>query len=468
MAQSHLQDKKMNKKMTFWSIVLLTINSVIGTGIFLSPGGVAKQAGSMAPWIYICAAAFAAVLAITFAAASKYVVKNGAAYSYAKAAFGDNVGMYVGITRFVSASIAWGVMATAVVKNALSILGMDAKDKMLITVGFLVLMGILIIINLVGTGFLTWISNLSTIGKVSALVITIVSGILIIMMTGQNRMSEVDMLQNAAGEKLVPALTATTFVTALISAFYAFTGFESAASGSADMENPEKNLPRAIPLAIGIIALIYFGIVLVAMMINPVALVQSEEVVVLASVFDNALIKNIIVLGALVSMFGINVAASFHTPRVCEAMANDGIMPSILGQRTKKDVPLNAFIVTAVLAIVVPMSFGYDMQGIMIISSIARFVQFIVVPLGVICFFMGKTKGEVLPANKNLLTDVVFPAISVLLTLLLLYKFNWKGQFSVKNAEGVSVLNWYAISAMLIGYVLLPALLFVYSRRKKV
>ncbi len=46
MAQSHLQDKKMNKKMTFWSIVLLTINSVIGTGIFLSPGGVAKQTGS--------------------------------------------------------------------------------------------------------------------------------------------------------------------------------------------------------------------------------------------------------------------------------------------------------------------------------------------------------------------------------------------------------------------------------------
>ena len=61
------------KKMTFWSIVFLTINSIIGTGIFLSPGGVSKQAGSFAPFIYICAAIFAAVLAVTFAAASKYV-----------------------------------------------------------------------------------------------------------------------------------------------------------------------------------------------------------------------------------------------------------------------------------------------------------------------------------------------------------------------------------------------------------
>ena len=30
-------------KLGFWSIVLLTINSIIGTGIFLSPGGVAMQ-----------------------------------------------------------------------------------------------------------------------------------------------------------------------------------------------------------------------------------------------------------------------------------------------------------------------------------------------------------------------------------------------------------------------------------------
>ena len=78
----------MNKKLGFWSIVLLTINSIIGTGIFLSPGGVAKSAGSLAPVLYICAAIFAAVLAVTFAAASKYVNKSGAAYAYTRGAQG--------------------------------------------------------------------------------------------------------------------------------------------------------------------------------------------------------------------------------------------------------------------------------------------------------------------------------------------------------------------------------------------
>ncbi len=457
----------MNKKMKFWSIVFLTINSVIGTGIFLSPGGVTKQAGSMAPFIYICAAVFAAVLAVTFAAASKYVVKNGAAYSYAKAAFGTNTGMFIGVTRYVSASIAWGVMATAVIKNALSILGMDSKNLVNVTVGFLVLMLILFIINVKGTAFLTLISDLSTAGKVAALAITIVAGIVIILITGENHITDVDMLKNADGGALIPKMDATMFVTAVISAFYAFTGFESVASGASDMENPEKNLPRAIPLAIGVIAAIYFGIVLVAMMINPVALVQSEEVVILAAVFGNKIIRGIIIIGALISMFGINVASSFHAPRVCEAMAKDGVLPAFLGKRNSKDIPLNAFVLTAVLAIVVPMSFMYDMQGIMIISSIARFAQFIIVPLGVIVFFMGKQKEEIIDAKKNVITDVVLPIISVALTVLLLYKFNWKGQFSVTGEDGVAHLNWYAITAMIIGYVVLPIVAYFHLNSKK-
>ena len=457
----------MNKKMKFWSIVFLTINSVIGTGIFLSPGGVTKQAGSMAPFIYLCAAVFAAVLAVTFAAASKYVVKNGAAYSYAKAAFGANTGMFIGVTRYVSASIAWGVMATGVVKNALSILGMDSKNLVNVTIGFLVLMLILFVINVKGTAFLTLISDLSTVGKVAALSITIIAGIVIILITGENHITDVDMLKNAEGGALIPTMDATMFVTAVISAFYAFTGFESVASGASDMENPEKNLPRAIPLAIGVIAAIYFGIVLVAMMINPVALVQSDEVVILAAVFGNKIIRGIIIIGALVSMFGINVASSFHAPRVCEAMAKDGILPAFLGKRNSKDIPMNAFILTAVLAIVVPMSFMYDMQGIMIISSIARFAQFIIVPLGVIVFFMGKQKEEIIDAKKNVITDVVLPIISVALTVLLLYKFNWKGQFSVTGEDGVAHLNWYAITAMIIGYVVLPIVAYFHLNSKK-
>lgn len=142
-----------NKKIGFNSIVLLTINSIIGTGIFLSPGNVSKMVGKMAPLIYMYAAIFACILAISFAMAAKYVSKGGAAYAYTKAAFGENLAFYVGITRFISAAIAWGVMATAVVRTTYSIFGHNAT-KTDITIGFLCLMGVLFLINFLGQKYL--------------------------------------------------------------------------------------------------------------------------------------------------------------------------------------------------------------------------------------------------------------------------------------------------------------------------
>lgn len=456
-----------NQKMNFWSIVLLTINSIIGTGIFLSPGAVAKLVGSKAAMIYLAAAAFAAVLAVTFAAASKYVVKSGAAYAYSKAAFGDEVSSYVGITRVVSASIAWGVMATGVVKTTLSIFGKDSSDMKTVTIGFITLMLILLIINLIGTKLLTLISNISTIGKVGALTITIIAGICILIFSGGSHIEEMNLLKDAEGNNLIPTFTTSVFVTALIGAFYAFTGFESVASGSADMEEPEKNLPRAIPLAIVIIACIYFGIVFVSMYIDPVAMVTSKEPVVLASIFKNQLLQKIIIIGALMSMFGINVAASFHTPRVFEAMSNEKQIPEFFAKRTKGGLPLTSFLLTAIIAVVIPLAFNYNMSGIIIISSISRFIQFIIVPLAVISFFYGKNKEEVLQANKSFMMDVIVPIIALLLTVLLLVKFNWAQQFSTKLDDGTTALNIKAVVSMVIGYVILPICLRIYMRGKK-
>lgn len=112
----------MYEKLGFWSIVLLSINSIIGSGIFLTPGSVIRISGIYTPLIYVMAAIFASILALTFASASKYVNKSGAAYSYTMVALGPHIGFYVGITRFIAGSIAWGVMATAVVKTVITIL----------------------------------------------------------------------------------------------------------------------------------------------------------------------------------------------------------------------------------------------------------------------------------------------------------------------------------------------------------
>lgn len=455
-------------KLGFWSIVLLAINSIIGSGIFLTPGNVVQQAGSKALIVYFIAAIFASILAISFAAAAKYVTKSGAAYAYSKAAFGNNVGFYMGILRYFSASVAWGVMAVGVIKSTISIFGGNPNETMSVTIGFLILMAVITIINLFGQKVVKYVMNLATIGKLAALVLIIVAGVVLLIVSGaSSNLSQVDKItQN--GQKIVPTLTTTGFVMAIVSAFYAFTGFESVASGSDDMKNPAKNLPRAIPLAIIVIAVIYIGVVAVAMMLDPKELMTTKQVVAIAAIFKNEILRDVILVGALVSMFGINVASSFNAPRILEAMARENQFSKALTKRTKNNFPIRTFFISVLLAILIPMAFEYNMVNLITLSAMVRFLGFIVVPLAVIKFYRGKTAEPVLNAQKNVWTDIVVPILSIALVIFLLVEYNWKAQFGVVNAQGqVTGINWYAIAMMIFGFILLPLIMFTISRKDR-
>ena len=461
------QNKNAGDKLGFWSIVLLAINSIIGSGIFLTPGSVVSQAGSKALIVYFIAALFASVLAISFSAAAKYVTKSGASYAYSKAAFGNNMGFYVGILRYFSASVAWGVMAVGVIKSTISIFGGNPDNFLNVTIGFLILMLLVTVINLFGQKFVKFVMNMATVGKLAALILIIVAGVVLLITTGATHsLSSVDQItQN--GHKIVPALTTTGFVMAVVSAFYAFTGFESVASGSEDMQEPEKNLPKAIPLAILVIAAIYIGVVAVAMVLDPKSLMTTKQVVAISAIFKNEVLRDIILVGALISMLGINVASSFNAPRILEAMAREHQLPATLTKRTKNNFPIKTFFISEALAVLVPLSFQFNMTNLITLSAMVRFLGFIIVPLAVICFYYGKNKQPILPAPKNVVTDIFVPILSIVLVIFLLVKYNWQAQFGIiENGQVVGV-NWYAIIMMIFGFVILPLFMFWFSRKER-
>ena len=461
------QNKNAGDKLGFWSIVLLAINSIIGSGIFLTPGSVVSQAGSKALIVYFIAAIFASVLAISFSAAAKYVTKSGASYAYSKAAFGDNVGFYVGILRYFSASVAWGVMAVGVIKSTISIFGGNPDKFLNVTIGFIILMLAVTVINLFGQKFVKLVMNMATAGKLAALILIIVAGVILLITTGASHsLSSVDQItQN--GHKIVPALTTTGLVMAVVSAFYAFTGFESVASGSEDMQEPEKNLPKAIPLAILVIAAIYIGVVAVAMVLDPKALMTTKQVVAVSAIFKNDILRDVILVGALVSMLGINVASSFNAPRILEAMAREHQLPATLTERTKNNFPIKTFFISEALAILVPLAFQYNMTNLITLSAMVRFLGFIIVPLAVICFYYGKNKQPILPAPKNVLTDIFVPILSIILVIFLLVKYNWQAQFGIIENGKVVGVNWYAIFMMIFGFIILPLFMFWFSRKER-
>lgn len=482
------------KKLGFWSIVLYGINSIIGTGIFLTPGEVISQAGTYAPVAYIIAGLFAAVLGLTFARAARYVKTNGAAYAYTTAAFGDNVGIYVGITRAVSASIAWGTLATAVVTTLFKIFvptfvndmtnGGKSTGPMLpyYIGGLIVLMVVLLVINFLGNRVVEWASNISTVGKLAALALVVLIGVIAFIMGTNNYM----MAAEALNTKVKPATGAYNpsplvlfgffealpkdnifggILVAVIGALYAFTGFESIANAAEDMENPEKNLPRAIPVALLIVGITYISVIVVGMLLGPDKIVNSPDTVKLAAAISNTTLQFAIVIGAAISMFGINIAASFGSPRIWVALADKGVMPSILSKRNTQGVPVYAFILTAVLAIGFPVALQMDVSSLAGLSVIVRFIQFILVPVAVIVMAMS-SKKQWKDIPRNIVLDYIFPVVGIFASVVLIAVFNYPRILFNKNNSGKFLIengwNNLSITFIILLFVVIPIGAYVY------
>lgn len=446
------------KKLGFYSVLLLSINSIVGAGIFLNPGSVAKLAGVYTPLVFLVSSFFAMILALSFASASRYVSENGAAYTYSKKAFGNKIGSYIGVSGYVANSVIWSVTSTGVIKIIYSIF--QIKETVIsITIGLLILMFILYLINSFGLKILVQMNNLSTLVKSGVLVIVIIAGLFILFQTKQNNIEQVN--------QVVPneSINFSVFITAIVAAFYAYTGFETIASGSKDMENPTKNLSRVIPITVLIVGLIYIGVVSVSMVINPINLVTSKEVVLLATVFENPILKQVIILGSVISMFGINVAYSFHIPRVLEAMAKEKVVPYFFAKRNKHQIPQRSFLLSIFITILIAMSFRYTMDNIMVAASVSAFIQYLVVPIDVLFFYFGKAKESVSLGNRNFFLDVIIPILSILLVLLLLVKFDWYSQFTLVE-NGNRILNIYALLSMVVGLVILPIIFMIYQNKR--
>ena len=116
-------------KFGFWSIVLLGINAIIGSGIFLLPNKAMKIIGPASMLVILFEALLVVSLALCFAEVGGMFKKNGGPYVYAKEAFGDFVGFEVGFMKWAIGIIAWATMAVAFV-TALSVVWPQAGEGM--------------------------------------------------------------------------------------------------------------------------------------------------------------------------------------------------------------------------------------------------------------------------------------------------------------------------------------------------
>ena len=362
-------DKK--DKFGLWSIVLLGINSIIGTGIFLLPNRAYALMGPSSLLILLFDAFLAGCLALCFAEVAGFFSRNGGPYLYAKAAFGDFVGYEVGVLKLVVTIIAWAAMAVGFATALGAAFPFFAGDTMKNLIAA-VLIGGLTIMNIAGVKISKILNNLMTISKLVPLCVFIAVGLFFV--NGSNF------------TPFVPTHMADgAFANAAITMFFAYTGFEAIAVAAEDFKDPKKDLPRGIILTMIIVTIIYMLVVGISIgILGPDLAVDKAPIQTAFGRAVGPVGAYFILLGTLFSMGGINLAESFIAPRACTSLAEDGMLPAFLNRRTSWGTPWASSVVVAILSILLAWSGSFTTLAT--ISAVSRFTQYLPTVLSVIVF----------------------------------------------------------------------------------
>lgn len=165
-----------SQKLGFWSIVLLGINGIIGSGIFLLPNKAMAIIGPASLLVMLFDMLLVLAITFCFAEAGGLFKENGGAYIYAKEAFGDFVGYEVGFLSWATRIIAFATMAVGfatALGGIVPALSSDMMKNVIVSVIFLVLA----VINLLGIKLYEVIQNVATIAKLLPFVLFIGIGI---------------------------------------------------------------------------------------------------------------------------------------------------------------------------------------------------------------------------------------------------------------------------------------------------
>ena len=400
-----------SNKLGLFSIVLLGINAIVGTGIFLLPNQAYAEVGVTSIAVIVFDAFLVISIALCFAEMGGLYKNNGGPYLYAKDAFGDFVGFEVGIMKWAISIIAWAAMAMGF-PTALGAVWEPAQNPVvqkIIAITILVLLGIM---NIMGVKISKIMNNIVTTGKLIPLILFVTVGIFFIK--GENFVNPV----SETGEVVLKG----TFGSAALLIFYAFTGFESIGVAAGDMDNAKKNVPLAICIVLILVAIIYILIQVNSIGILGASLATtSTPVATAAEKFLGKWAGAMVTAGTLISIGGINIASSFLTPRAGVAMSDEHQLPSFISKRNSKDVPYVAVIISVVLTALVTLTGSFTTLAA--ISVVSRFAQYIPTCLAVPVMRKkapNMERGFVLPLGP------VIPIIATVVSLWLLSQSDLK------------------------------------------
>ena len=392
-------------------LVALLVGQVIAVGIFLTPAGMAKSVGSpfwlFVIWILIGAMTLSGALCYGELAAR--FPEAGGSYVYLREIWGKAVAFLYGwmdllvLDPGLTATLAVGLTSYFVYLIPLSPIG-----KQIFAISVVIILGF---VNILGAKISADILKLLTVLKIATLLFIIAFGFL----------GGFGNWNNFTPFFAVPTDTFGAFAGGIVGAFFAFAGWWEVTRIAGEVENPQKNLPKALALGVIAITIIYILTSAVFFYLISLGNVTSDETFaaqageVLFGKIGGVVFASIVVI----SVFGSLVAYLMVSPRVYYAMAKDGLFFKRFSElHPRFGTPHRATIIQIVLACILILSGTFEQ----IISYFFFVVVFFIALTVTGLFKIHKTEFSGYKTILYPFTPIFFLLITAIVLLLIAMK----------------------------------------------
>ena len=326
-------------------LIAIAVGGMVGGGIFTILGISVAMVGFLAPFAIALGGLIAFFAAYSYVKLGVYYKDEGATYAFFKRTYPTS--------HLAASFIGWytifGYISTlalyAYTFSSYGISGFEFANNEIARKGVaLSIIWIFALINL-------W--SVKGMGKIEDIMVYVKLVILFIISIALIYFSKVDLHTFVAALQSDFKNSSTLSVLTVSSiTFVAYEGFQLVINAVKEMDNPDKNIPRAIYTAVILVAFIYFIIALGSVLAIPASdLIKNKEYALAsgAMYIMGHLGKDLVIIGAILATSSAISGTMFGSSRQMARIADDKYLPQILSKR-KDQIPVNAILAMALTA----------------------------------------------------------------------------------------------------------------------
>ncbi len=441
----------MEKKLKLLDAVMIVMGSMIGSGIFIVSADIMRNLGS-GYWmvvVWLITAILTVAGALSYGELSAIFPKAGGQYTYITEIFGKKMGFLYGWGMFTviqtgtiaAVAVAFGKFTAYLVPALNDAAPIFQNGEFKITwIQILAIFVILLLtfVNTRGVESGKLLQNVFTSSKIIALLGLIVLGFVLISQSNwsSNMSFGWDAFQNMKQTEWKSISGATILggiAAAMVGSVFSSVAWENVTFISGEIENPKKNVVKAMILGTSAVMILYLLVNFVylnALDRDSIAFAANDRVAVAAAekMFGNAGTIIIAVL-VMISTFGCVNGIVLAGARVFQTMAKDGLFLKSAVENNKNGVPAKSLWMQGIWASLLCLSGQYGDLLDMISFVIVLF--YMITVFGVI--YLRIKKPELERGYKTFLypfTPILYLVIGTgFCILLFIYKpqYTWPG-----------------------------------------